>query len=309
MNGTMENGILKIALSGHIDSGNAPAVEAELMALREGTPHQGLLLDLRELSYISSAGLRVVLRLRKLEPTLRLVNVSAEVYEIFDMTGFVEMMPVEKARHTLSVEGCEIIGRGANGTVYRIDKDTVVKVYHSADYLPDVQRERELARKAFVLGIPTAIPYDVVRVGESYGSVFELLNSRSFSKLIAADPDGMDTYVELYVDLMQKMHSTHVKPGDMPEMKAVALDWACFLRTTCPRSRRRSWWPWWRGCRSGTPCSTATTTPTTSSCRTTRSSSSTWTPSVWATPSLSWPPCTWPSWPSASWTTTSRCIS
>lgn len=234
MNGTMENGILKIALSGHIDSGNAPAVEAELMALREGTPHQGLLLDLRELSYISSAGLRVVLRLRKLEPTLRLVNVSAEVYEIFDMTGFVEMMPVEKARRTLSVEGCEIIGRGANGTVYRIDKDTVVKVYHSADYLPDVQRERELARKAFVLGIPTAIPYDVVRVGESYGSVFELLNSRSFSKLIAADPDGMDTYVELYVDLMKKMHSTRVKPGDMPEMKAVALDWAHFLRNYLP---------------------------------------------------------------------------
>ena len=234
MNGTMENGILKIALSGHIDSGNAPAVEAELMALREGTPHQGLLLDLRELSYISSAGLRVVLRLRKLEPTLRLVNASAEVYEIFDMTGFVEMMPVEKARRTLSVEGCEIIGRGANGTVYRIDKDTVVKVYHSADCLPDVQRERELARKAFVLGIPTAIPYDVVRVGESYGSVFELLNSRSFSKLIAADPDGMDTYVELYVDLMQKMHSTHVKPGDMPEMKAVALDWVNFLRDYLP---------------------------------------------------------------------------
>ena len=120
------------------------------------------------------------------------------------------------------------------GTVYRIDRDTVVKVYHSADCLPDVQRERELARKALVLGIPTAIPYDVVRVGESYGSVFELLNSRSFSKLIAADPDGMDTYVDLYVDLMQKMHSTHVKPGDMPEMKAVALGWVAFLRDYLP---------------------------------------------------------------------------
>ena len=44
-----------------------------------------------------------------------------------------------------------------NHTVYRIDRDTVVKVYHSADCLPDVQRERELARKALVLGIPTAI--------------------------------------------------------------------------------------------------------------------------------------------------------
>ncbi len=197
MNATMENGILKAALSGHIDSGNAPAVESELMALREREPHDGMVLDLKELTYISSAGLRVVLRLRKLEPQFKLVNVSAEVYEILDMTGFTEMMTVEKAYRELSVEGCEVIGRGANGTVYRIDKDTVVKVYRDADCLPDVQRERELARKAFVLGIPTAIPYDVVRVGESYGSVFELLNSRSFSKLIAADPAGMDKYVDL----------------------------------------------------------------------------------------------------------------
>ena len=100
----------------------------------------------------------MVLRLRKLENEFRLVNVSAEVYEILEMTGFTEMMPVEKARRSISVEGCEAIGRGANGIVYRIDKDTVVKVYQSADCLPDVQRERELARKAFVLGIPTAIP-------------------------------------------------------------------------------------------------------------------------------------------------------
>ena len=234
MNGIMENESLKIDLSGHIDSGNAPAVEAEVMTLREAHPHSELILDLKDLKYISSAGLRVVLRLRKLEPRLRLIHVSAEVYEILDMTGFTEMMPVEKAYRTISVEGGEIIGRGANGVVYRIDKDTVVKVYRNADCLPDVQRERELARKAFVLGIPTAIPYDVVRVGESYGSVFELLNSRSFSKLIAADPSGMDTYVELYVDLMKRMHSTHVKPGDMPEMKAVALNWVKFLRDYLP---------------------------------------------------------------------------
>ena len=164
MKASMEKDTLVIALSGHIDSGNAPAIESEIMQEREKQPHDGLTLDLRELAYISSAGLRVVLRLRKLEPSFKLVNVSAEVYEILEMTGFTEMMPVEKARRSISIEGCEAIGRGANGIVYRIDKDTVVKVYQSADCLPDVQRERELARKAFVLGIPTAIPYDVVRV-------------------------------------------------------------------------------------------------------------------------------------------------
>ena len=160
MNWTVEKETLTIALSGHIDSGNAPAVEAEIMDIRGNQPHSALVLDLKDLVYISSAGLRVVLRLRKLEEDFKLVNASAEVYEILDMTGFTEMMTVEKARRSLSVEGCEAIGRGANGIVYRIDKDTVVKVYQNPDCLADVQRERELARKAFVLGIPTAIPYD-----------------------------------------------------------------------------------------------------------------------------------------------------
>lgn len=225
MKETMEQKTMTIALSGHIDSNNAPEVEKQIMAQREAQPHQELILDLKDLAYISSAGLRVVLRLRKLEPQLKLINVSAEVYEILDMTGFTEMMPVEKAYRTLSIEGCEAIGQGANGVVYRLDQDTVVKVYRNPDCLPDVQRERELARKAFVLGIPTAIPYDVVRVGERYGSVFELLNSKSFSKLIAANPEKMDDYVELYVDILHKMHSTHVKPGDMPSIRDVANSW------------------------------------------------------------------------------------
>ena len=66
MNASMEKDTLVIALSGHIDSGNAPAIESEIMQEREKHPHAGLTLDLRDLAYISSAGLRVVLRLLKL---------------------------------------------------------------------------------------------------------------------------------------------------------------------------------------------------------------------------------------------------
>ena len=154
----------------------------------------------------------------------------AAVYEILDITGFTELLPVERAYRSVSVEGCEAIGQGANGVVYRLDKDTAVKVYRNPDSLPDVRRERELARKAFVLGIPTAIPYDVVRVNGSYGSVFELLNSRSFSKLIAAEPENIDKYIGLYVELMRKMHSTHVAPGEMPDMKEFGRDCVSYCR-------------------------------------------------------------------------------
>ena len=101
--------LLTVCLLGHIDSGNAGALEEEIRAAREESEAEKLLLDAEDLEYISSAGLRVILRLRKQQPDLKIVNVSPEVYEILDMTGFTEMMEVRKAYRKLSVQGCEII--------------------------------------------------------------------------------------------------------------------------------------------------------------------------------------------------------
>lgn len=233
----VENGILTIFASGRIDSTNAPAVEAQIEEQRSANPHTGIVLDIDALEYISSAGLRVILRLRKSEPSLKVENASSDVFEVFEITGFSEMIPITKAYRKISVEGCEVIGQGANGKVYRIDPDTIVKVYMNSDALPDIHRERELARRAFVLGIPTAIPYDVVRVGETYGSVFELLNAQSFAKIIAKEPERLDEIVALYVDLMKKIHSTLVKPEDMPDMHEVAIDWAKFMLDYLPADK------------------------------------------------------------------------
>ena len=232
-----ENGTPVLHFSGRITSANAAEAEQQANAALGDYSGKALTLDLNDLEYISSAGLRVLLRLRKRFAGMEMVNVSSDVYEIFEMTGFTEMMPISKAYRRISVDGCEVIGQGANGKVYRIDPDTIVKVYYNPDALPDIHRERELARTAFVLGVPTAIPYDVVRVGEGYGSVFELLNAKSFSKLIAADPDGLEGYVRQFVDLMKLIHDTTVKPGVMPQMRTVALDWADFLRDYLPEEK------------------------------------------------------------------------
>ncbi len=234
MNSKFENGQLTIFLEGRVDSSNAAAIEADLQSVITGNPAASLVLDAEKLEYISSAGLRIVLRLRKQFADIKLINASAEVYDIFDMTGFTEMLTVEKAYRRMNVEGCEVIGEGANGKVYRIDPDTIVKVYMNPDSLPDIHRERELARKAFVLGIPTAISYDVVKVGDGYGSVFELLSARSIGKCLIAEPEKWEEYTVIMVDLLKKIHSTVVKKGDMPDMKEVALDWANFMRDYLP---------------------------------------------------------------------------
>ena len=116
-------------LTGRIDSNNAPKVEAEITELLRDKGNVPVVLDASELDYISSAGLRVILRVRQSHPELKITGVSSAVYEVLEMTGFTEMMDVEKAYRTVSVEGCEEIGRGANGVVYRLDDDDVVKVY------------------------------------------------------------------------------------------------------------------------------------------------------------------------------------
>ncbi|MBQ4468408.1 MAG: anti-sigma factor antagonist [Firmicutes bacterium] len=232
-----EGNRLTVALIGHIDSANAGDVEKEIREILDAEKPSDLVLDADQLNYISSAGLRIILRLRKEYADLKIINVSSDVYEIFDMTGFTEMMDISKAYRVISVDGCEVIGQGANGKVYRIDPDTVVKVYFNPDALPEIHRERELARAAFILGIPTAIPYDVVRVGEGYGSVFELLNAKSFAKLLINKEKPLEEVAAMSVDLLKQIHSTKIKPGTMPDMKAVALDWADFLKDYLPEDK------------------------------------------------------------------------
>lgn len=233
----VENGIQYIELIGRIDSTNAAKVEEEINALRAENSGLAMVLDADKLDYISSAGLRVILRLRKSNAGLKIINVNIEVYDILEMTGFTEMLPVEKAYRRISVEGCPVIGRGSNGIVYRIDPETVVKVYFNADALEDIQRERELARKAFVMDIPTAMSYDVARVGDSYGSVFELVNAKSFVKLILSEPENRTHYCEMFVDFLKNMHRTCVKPGELPDIKETALGWAHFVQAHLPEDQ------------------------------------------------------------------------
>lgn len=228
---------MTIKLEGRVDANNAQQIEQEIIAKLQKDNTRSLTLDMEKLDYISSMGLRTLLNLKKYyAPELRLINVSSEIYEILDMTGFTELMRVEKAYRTISLEGCKKIGEGSNGTIYCIDQDNVVKVYNHENALADIQHEREVAKLALILGIPTAISYDVVKVGDSYGSVFEMLDARSFSDILANEPEKMDWCVTEYVKLLHKIHSTLVPAGKLPDIKETALSWAEFIRDYLPEA-------------------------------------------------------------------------
>lgn len=113
-----------IILSGRIDSNNAGRIQEEIFAeLQAEKAPEAITVDADALDYISSAGLRVLMKLGKdtgIVPSI--VNTSDEVYNIFETTGFTEMFDVQKKLREISVEGCKLIGQGANGKVYRLDE-------------------------------------------------------------------------------------------------------------------------------------------------------------------------------------------
>ena len=233
----IDKDILYIAIEGRIDASNAAQAEEKIFAIKNDNSGKHTVIDADNLEYISSAGLRVILRLRKEEPKLAIINVAPDVYEVFDMTGFTDMVTVEKAYQRMSVEGCEFIAKGANGAVYRYDAETILKTYFAKDALPEIKQERENARRAFVLGINTAIPYGIVRVGDGYGTVTELLNAVSVTKLIRNNPDDLSEAVKYYVDMLKSIHATEVEDGEVPDMKEIALDWARFVSAHIPEDQ------------------------------------------------------------------------
>ena len=91
-----ENGKLIAAITGKVDSITAPELESTLRANLDGVTE--VVLDLKDMTHISSAGLRAVLKVKKAlrrKGKITVRNVNDEVQDIFQMTGFTKVVTVE----------------------------------------------------------------------------------------------------------------------------------------------------------------------------------------------------------------------
>jgi len=87
---------LKIALTGRLDTTTAPQLEAELKESITGI--KDLTLDFSGLEYISSAGLRVLLAAQKImqkQGKMKICNVNETIAEVFEITGFSDVLTIE----------------------------------------------------------------------------------------------------------------------------------------------------------------------------------------------------------------------
>lgn len=93
----IENDKVELSIIGRLDTMTAPQLEEEINE-SVGECTKELVLDLKDLEYISSAGLRVLLGCQKMmnkQGSMKIKNVSSEVMEIFDVTGFSDILTIE----------------------------------------------------------------------------------------------------------------------------------------------------------------------------------------------------------------------
>lgn len=235
MNTRIEGNRIIACPDGKITTNNSHEIEIELYKILENAEGRELVIDASNVEYVSSSGLRVFYKISSdLDSPLTIFNVGPDLYTILDMTGFTTLLNVERKMKTIDISGCEVIGKGAVGTVYRLDDDNVVKVYDSPDCLDGIVNERNLARQAFIKGVPTAISYEIVKVGAGYGSVFELIRAKSMNDILVNDPDKIASVSEEYVNLLKKVHEVEVKPGDFPSAKELFIGYIDTLKTVIP---------------------------------------------------------------------------
>ena len=203
-----------LTLCGRLDTAVSSQVSADInQLLATAGTIQHLTVDAGQLEYISSSGLRILLMLAKRFKQFRITEVNPEVYDVLSMTGFTKMMTVERALRQLSVDGCEVIGVGGVGTVFRLNDDTIIKVFREGTTMDEVRKEITMSKEAFVMGMPTAISFDMVRVGSQYGLVYELLHAQTLSACLKQAPERVDELARKYAGLFRQMHAIQV-PAD-----------------------------------------------------------------------------------------------
>lgn len=217
---------LVLRLSGKLNTLNSPAAGDRLISLRKENPKGRVILDTESLEYISSAGLRILLQLaqeenRRGNEKVVLTNVSSDLMELLEDTGLYRIFEVEKQPRDLSIDGCELVGRGANGKVFRLNEEQIVKVFREGVPLAYVRNECRLAQQSLLYGLPTALTFQVARVGNSYGLVFELLNAKSLSTTLKEDPASFEFFADQYVSIFRRLHQTEPAEKEFPSTKLI----------------------------------------------------------------------------------------
>ena len=214
---TLQDKKIIFNLSGKVDTMNVPDLQADFEVIRRKCLNGSVVFDCNDLTYISSAGLRFFLHVHKHEKEkIMLINVSPEVYERFEMTGFTEFFDVYKAPREISNSDVQKVGNSGGVEVFRTSEDLLLKVYPDGTEIKEIELERKISHAAFAHGIPTLISYDIVKFQGRYGLLYENLSVKTVTNAM----NGKEKY---YASAMGKLlRQIHSFEPNIPEFPRVS---------------------------------------------------------------------------------------
>lgn len=225
----IDGNIVNICVEGQVDAEHSESLKNQITMIMNEAPDKAVLLDLSRLEHISSSGLRVLLEFGKNKNNFEIGALSKEAKRIFAMSGvstflklrepIIESTKTDNVLREVSIKGAKLIGEGGMGSVYRLNKDTMIKVYKPHVLLTDIERELKCSKIAFTQGFPTALSFDVVKVGEQYGAEYEMLEADLMSDYINEHPDLFNQYVDKYIEFAIKMNHTDIEYAGLPKTK------------------------------------------------------------------------------------------
>lgn len=127
----------------------------------------------------------------------------------------------------VSIEGLKRISASQNGDVYRLNDEQILKVYNPWSIsIEKIRREKESAKRAFIRGIPTAISFDIVTVGDRYGLIYELINAKTMGEAVKDGPRKLEDYAVRMAKLLKELHTMKFEGGELQDARLSLHRWA-----------------------------------------------------------------------------------
>ena len=131
---------------------------------------------------------------------------------------------MEYAMKEMSIDHLDLIAEGGMGKIYRINEEQILKVFNDIT-LDELKKQKASAVEVFKAMVPTAISFEMVRVGDRYGIIYEFLNSTFVGKVLSEHPERIEEIGEKMGMLLKAQHEASMKDRALEYMNDRAISW------------------------------------------------------------------------------------
>lgn len=199
---TQEGSVLK--LSGDLDGQGVLGLETAMNA------DNIYMLDFDGVSSVNFAALRGLLRCRRNGLKFTIINAREDVIELFENTGVSSFINVCRKPKPLDISKYDEFGGGYLSKSFNSeDGDSMLKFYGKRVPAALIYQEKNVARKVFLFGIPTPMVGAIRENDGNYAIDFERIEGkRSFSRVIADEPERLEEMSVKFARMCKELHST-----------------------------------------------------------------------------------------------------